>query len=42
MYVFRTLNKVRYLTKHWIAEYNEERPHNALNALAPCVYLTKH
>ena len=31
MYVFKTLNDVRELTEDWIREYNEERPHDALN-----------
>jgi len=42
MYVFRTLNEVRDLTENWITEYNEERPHDALNDLTPWEYLTMH
>jgi len=42
MYVFRTLNEVRDLTENWMTEYNEERPHDALNDLTPWEYLTKH
>ena len=42
MYVFKTLNEVRELTENWMTEYNEERPHDALNDLTPWEYLTKH
>lgn len=42
MYVFRTLNEVRELTEDWIREYNEERPHDALNDLTPWEYLMKN
>ncbi len=39
MYVFKTLNEVRNITKNWIREYNEERPHDSLNDLTPWEYL---
>jgi putative transposase len=42
MYVFRTLNEVREITENWIREYNEERPHDALNDLTPWEYRVKH
>ncbi len=42
MYVFITLNEVRELTENWITEYNEERPHDALNDLTPWEYSMKH
>ena len=42
MYVFRTLNEVRELTDKWVTEYNEERPHDALNDLTPWEYLSRH
>jgi len=42
MYVFKTLNEVRDITKNWIREYNEERPHDSLNDLTPWEYLTLH
>ncbi len=42
MYVFRTLNEVLELTENWIREYNEERPHDALNDLTPWEYLMKN
>ena len=39
MYVFRTLSEVREITDRWIREYNEERPHDALDDLTPSEYL---
>ena len=42
MYVFRTLNEVREITENWIRQYNEERPHDALNDLTPWEYRVKH
>ena len=39
MYVFRTLSEVREITDRWIREYNEERPHDALDDLTPNEYL---
>ena len=41
MYVFRTLNEVREITENWIREYNEERPHDALNDLTPWEFYTR-
>ena len=41
-YVFNTLEEVRWLTHHWLEEYNTERPHAALNDLAPEEYLRTH
>lgn len=41
MYVFKTLNEVRELTEKWLIEYNDERPHSALNDLTPWEYLAK-
>ncbi len=35
MYVFRNLTEVREITDRWIREYNEERPHDALEDLTP-------
>ena len=42
MYVFRILNEVRELKDNWVTEYNEERPHDALNDLTPWEYLSRH
>ncbi|GHA45091.1 hypothetical protein GCM10007086_18280 [Photobacterium aphoticum] len=41
IYVFKTLNEVRKLTEKWFIEYNDERPHSALNDLTPWEYLAK-
>nr|WP_229821762.1 IS3 family transposase [Photobacterium aphoticum] len=41
MYVFKTLNEVRELTEKWFIEYNDERPHSALNDLMPWEYQAK-
>ena len=37
--MFRTLNEVREITENWIRQYNEERPHDALDDLTPLKYL---
>ncbi len=43
MYAFRNLTEVKEITQTWIKEYNEERPHKALNSMTPVQYrLSKH
>lgn len=42
MYVFRNLTEVREITERWIKEYNEERPHDALEDLTPIEFLEKY
>jgi putative transposase len=42
MYVFKTLNEVRDITRNWIKEYNEERPHDSLQDLTPWEYLAQN
>ncbi|WP_084297592.1 integrase core domain-containing protein [Prodigiosinella confusarubida] len=32
------LSEVRYLTKNWRMEYNEERPHSSLGNLPSVIY----
>lgn len=39
LYLFRTLEEVRDITDHWITKDNEERPHDALQDMAPVEYL---
>ena len=39
LYLFRSLSEVRDITSYWITKYNEERPHNALQDMAPVEYL---
>lgn len=38
MYVFRNLTEVKEITAVGIKEYNEERPHQALNSMTPVQY----
>ncbi len=35
MYVFKNLTEVRDITDRWVKEYNEERPHDALEVTLP-------
>jgi len=42
MYVFRDLDEVREITRSWIKEYNEERPHQSLGKLTPTEYRIKN
>ena len=37
-YIFRTLDEVREITEKWTDYYNNERPHDSLNNLAPMEY----
>ena len=37
-YIFRTLDEVREITDRWMDYYNNERPHDSLNNLAPMQY----
>ncbi len=37
-YIFKTLKDVREITETWMEYYNNERPHDALNNLAPMEY----
>ena len=38
MYAFDSLDEVRRITDNWIAEYNYERPHEALGNQAPLAW----
>jgi putative transposase len=38
MYAFSNLSEVKEITAAWIKEYNEERPHQALNSMTPVQY----
>lgn len=37
-YVFESLSQVREITRHWITEYNEERPHDSLGKIPPAMF----
>ena len=41
-YVFKTLSEVRAITEEWMDEYNEERPHDALEDFTPFEYRMAH
>ena len=41
-YVFDTFSQVREMVDQWIIQYNEQRPHEALNNLTPMEYLLQH
>jgi putative transposase len=42
MYVFKTLEEVRERTEVWLADYNEEVPHDALGDLTPAEFGVLH
>ncbi len=37
-YVFESLRQVREITRAWIIEYNEERPHSSLGKIPPAMF----
>ena len=37
-YIFRNLDEVRFLTEKWRADYNNNRPHEALGNMTPIEY----
>ena len=42
LYIFKRLKEVQEITDNWVAEYNEERPHEPLGNLTPKEYLTEN
>jgi putative transposase len=42
MYVFRTLTEVRERTERWLADYNQEIPHDSLGGLTPVEFRLKN
>lgn len=41
VYLFSSLEEVREITWRWLIDYNEQRPHDALNGLTPTAYREK-
>ncbi len=37
-YVFESLRQVRQITRRWMTEYNEERPHDSLGRIPPAMF----
>ncbi len=37
-YIFESLHQVREITRGWIQDYNEERPHDSLGKLPPAMF----
>ncbi len=37
-YLFESLGQVREITRHWMTEYNEERPHDSLGRIPPAMF----
>ncbi len=41
-YLFDSLEEVRAVTQEWMADYNDSRPHDALDGMAPRTCRTKN
>ena len=41
MYMFGSLTEVREISKQWLKQYNNERPHESLNGLTPVLFANK-
>ena len=41
-YLFDTLAEVKMMTKEWVYDYNNYRPHSTLDKLSPIEYLDKY
>jgi putative transposase len=41
-YLFKSLTEVKEITKNWLRQYNEERPHESLGDLTPAEFLMKN
>jgi len=41
MNLFNDIREIKYITNNWLRTYNEDRPHESLNGLAPIVFARK-
>lgn len=42
VFIFRNISQVREMTEEWRKDYNENRPHDALNGMSPVEYRKKY
>ncbi len=42
MHIFRTLSEVREQTEHWLADYNQQIPHDSLGRLTLAEFRDQH
>ncbi|CBA15193.1 putative isxcc1 transposase orfb (fragment) protein [Xanthomonas albilineans GPE PC73] len=42
MHIFRTLSEVREQTEHWLADYNQQIPHDSVGGLTPTEFRDQH
>ncbi|MBV6831332.1 integrase core domain-containing protein, partial [Xanthomonas euvesicatoria] len=42
MHIFRTLSEVREQTEQWLADYNQQIPHDSLGGLTPVEFRDQH
>jgi putative transposase len=40
-YLFDSIEEVRQITEQWLAEYNEQRPHDSLGRVPPLTYMPR-